>query len=58
MGGTCQRHFIHGIPRAAVAGERVSLTFRWLWRPVRGWMTTRERPTGGTAWRSEMLDEQ
>ncbi len=29
MGGTCQRHFRHGIPRqAGVVGERISLTFR------------------------------
>ena len=33
MGGTCQRHYVHGIPRQpAVAGERISLTFRWLHR--------------------------
>lgn len=29
MGGTCQRHFRHGIPRApGVRAERISLTFR------------------------------
>ena len=29
MGGTCQRHFRHGIPREpAVRAERISLTFR------------------------------
>jgi alkylated DNA repair dioxygenase AlkB len=29
MGGTCQRHFRHGIPREpGVRGERISLTFR------------------------------
>jgi alkylated DNA repair dioxygenase AlkB len=33
MGGTCQRHYLHGVPRRAVAvGERISLTFRWLQR--------------------------
>ena len=31
MGGTCQRHFVHGVPREAGAhGERISLTFRRL----------------------------
>jgi len=34
MGGTCQRHFIHGAPRQADArDERISLTLRWLLRP-------------------------
>lgn len=29
MGGTCQRHFHHGIPRVSgTVGERISLTFR------------------------------
>jgi alkylated DNA repair dioxygenase AlkB len=33
MGGTCQRHYVHGVPRqASVAGERISLTFRRLLR--------------------------
>ena len=33
MGGTCQRHYVHGIPRQADAeGERISLTFRRLLR--------------------------
>src|SRR5262252_5352046 len=33
MGGTCQRHYVHGIPRQADAeGERISLTFRMLLR--------------------------
>src|SRR5262245_36798763 len=33
MGGTCQRHYVHGIPRDAGAkGERISLTFRRLLR--------------------------
>jgi len=33
MGGTCQRHYVHGVPRAArAAGERISLTFRRLHR--------------------------
>ena len=33
MGGTCQRHFRHGIPReAGVRGERISLTFRRIFR--------------------------
>jgi alkylated DNA repair dioxygenase AlkB len=35
MGGTCQRHYVHGVPRqAAVASERISLTFRYLVRDV------------------------
>ena len=34
MGGTCQRHYVHGVPRAAGAvGERISLTFRRLLAP-------------------------
>jgi alkylated DNA repair dioxygenase AlkB len=34
MGGTCQRHYVHGVPRQSdVAGERISLTFRRLLRP-------------------------
>lgn len=33
MGGACQRHYVHGIPRQAdVHDERLSLTFRWLQR--------------------------
>jgi alkylated DNA repair dioxygenase AlkB len=33
MGGTCQRHYVHGIPRQqGLRGERISLTFRWLQR--------------------------
>lgn len=33
MGGTCQRHYVHGVPRQpAVGGERISLTFRRLLR--------------------------
>jgi alkylated DNA repair dioxygenase AlkB len=32
MGGACQARFRHGIPRdPAVAGERISLTFRAVW---------------------------
>jgi alkylated DNA repair dioxygenase AlkB len=31
MGGTCQRHYVHGVPRQTnAAGERISLTFRRL----------------------------
>jgi alkylated DNA repair dioxygenase AlkB len=31
MGGTCQRHYVHGVPRQPGAvGERISLTFRRL----------------------------
>src|SRR5262245_22218563 len=31
MGGTCQRHYVHGVPRQAeTPGERISLTFRTL----------------------------
>jgi alkylated DNA repair dioxygenase AlkB len=34
MGGTCQRHYRHGIPRApAVRAERISLTFRRILAP-------------------------
>jgi alkylated DNA repair dioxygenase AlkB len=34
MGGTCQRHYVHGVPRQpAIPGERISLTFRWIQRP-------------------------
>jgi alkylated DNA repair dioxygenase AlkB len=34
MGGSCQRHYVHGIPPQRNAkGERISLTFRWLQRP-------------------------
>jgi alkylated DNA repair dioxygenase AlkB len=34
MGGTCQRHYVHGVPRQpGRPGERVSLTFRRLLRP-------------------------
>jgi len=33
MGGTCQRHYLHGVPRQPrVEEERISLTFRWLRR--------------------------
>jgi alkylated DNA repair dioxygenase AlkB len=33
MGGTCQRYYVHGVPRQpGVAGERISLTFRRLLR--------------------------
>ncbi|HEV8440201.1 MAG TPA: alpha-ketoglutarate-dependent dioxygenase AlkB [Methylomirabilota bacterium] len=33
MGGTCQRHYVHGVPRQPGArGERISLTFRRLLR--------------------------
>jgi len=33
MGGSCQRHYVHGVPRdAAARGERISLTFRQLLR--------------------------
>jgi alkylated DNA repair dioxygenase AlkB len=31
MGGTCQRHYVHGVARqSGVVGERISLTFRRL----------------------------
>lgn len=34
MGGTCQRRYVHGVPRQpGAAGERISLTFRRLLRP-------------------------
>jgi alkylated DNA repair dioxygenase AlkB len=34
MGGSCQRHHVHGIPRqAGASGERVSLTFRTIEDP-------------------------
>ena len=33
MGGACQRHYVHGVPRqAGIQGERISLTFRRLLR--------------------------
>jgi alkylated DNA repair dioxygenase AlkB len=33
MGGTCQRHYVHGVPRQpGLPGERISLTFRRLLR--------------------------
>lgn len=32
MGGACQHHYRHGIPRQAGCGERISLTFRRLLR--------------------------
>jgi alkylated DNA repair dioxygenase AlkB len=33
MGGTCQRHYVHGVPRqVGAAAERISLTFRRLLR--------------------------
>jgi alkylated DNA repair dioxygenase AlkB len=36
MGGTCQRHYVHGVPRQPdVTDERISLTFRWLQRAPR-----------------------
>jgi alkylated DNA repair dioxygenase AlkB len=34
MGGTCQRHYVHGVPRQpGLHGERISLTFRRLLQP-------------------------
>jgi alkylated DNA repair dioxygenase AlkB len=37
MGGTCQRHYRHGVPRApGAAGERISLTFRQILRAPLG----------------------
>jgi alkylated DNA repair dioxygenase AlkB len=33
MGGTCQRYYVHGVPRQpSIEGERISLTFRRLLR--------------------------
>ena len=29
MGGACQQHFEHGVPKLARAGPRISLTWRW-----------------------------
>lgn len=29
MGGACQRDWLHGVPRAAQEGPRISLTWRW-----------------------------
>src|SRR5262249_3820826 len=65
MGGTCQRHYVHGVPRqAGIAGERISLTFRrllrapWGRRPAaaRGatafWMATSALSTGRACPRS------
>ena len=31
MGGTCQRTWRHGIPKAAVAGPRIAVMFRPRW---------------------------
>jgi alkylated DNA repair dioxygenase AlkB len=37
MGGACQRHYVHGVPRQAqVRDERISLTFRRLLRAPAG----------------------
>jgi alkylated DNA repair dioxygenase AlkB len=36
MGGACQRHYVHGIPRQPGAAERISLTFRRLLRAPTG----------------------
>jgi alkylated DNA repair dioxygenase AlkB len=36
MGGACQQHFEHGIPKVARAGPRVSMTWRWTSAPTRG----------------------
>ena len=34
MGGTCQRHYVHGVPRQpGIGSERISLTFRRLLGP-------------------------
>jgi alkylated DNA repair dioxygenase AlkB len=33
MGGACQRAWEHGVPKVAVAGPRVSATWRWAVRP-------------------------
>jgi alkylated DNA repair dioxygenase AlkB len=33
MGGACQRAWEHGVPKVAVAGPRVSATWRWAPRP-------------------------
>jgi alkylated DNA repair dioxygenase AlkB len=33
MGGACQRAWEHGVPKVAVAGPRVSATWRWAIRP-------------------------
>jgi alkylated DNA repair dioxygenase AlkB len=34
MGGTCQRHYVHGVPRQpGLQGEWITLTFRRLLRP-------------------------
>jgi alkylated DNA repair dioxygenase AlkB len=34
MGGACQRHYVHGVPRQpGLQRERISLTFRRLLRP-------------------------
>ncbi|MEX2100174.1 MAG: alpha-ketoglutarate-dependent dioxygenase AlkB [Acidimicrobiia bacterium] len=29
MGGACQQHFEHGVPKLAHAGPRISMTWRW-----------------------------
>ncbi|MBI2207015.1 MAG: alpha-ketoglutarate-dependent dioxygenase AlkB [Candidatus Rokubacteria bacterium] len=48
MGGTCQRRYVHGVPRQpGTAGERISLTFRRLLRaPEPGGAPDRGSPPG------------
>ncbi len=33
MGGTCQQHYEHGVPKVAHAGPRISASYRWSARP-------------------------
>ena len=42
MGGTCGRDWVHGVPKVAHAGPRISVTWRWTSR--------RGRPEMGADW--------
>jgi alkylated DNA repair dioxygenase AlkB len=33
MGGTCQQHYEHGVPKVAHAGPRISASYRWTAQP-------------------------
>jgi len=50
MGGTCQRGYVHGVPRQPhVEAERISLTFRWLHRAPTPWDGDGAARSGGSA---------
>lgn len=44
MGGTCQIDYEHGIPKVAVAGPRISASYRW--------SSKKGRPEQGPTWRA------